>query len=1091
MALFKFFPKLRTTGQASEEGRNVSEKSSCPFGTDQVRLMLFRECDFRGRKLLFDSDATQKIPVEKTEADKKFIEITNGYGYLVVSKHNGDYQQLSDMVFGSVAMSFRGTYLKIHTLTNPDRIMFTQVFPSPSHSKRSKTSSNQSTGSSFEHSIRLDDSGNNSSFSTSDRLSDHSTASDTVLVCRRLQSSPLDVPGLLPKSLSKSSLIVDSGCADHSFSSTSTGPLNISIWESVFSHKDLTSIQFSSGVFKKLLRSSTRSLSSSISLPNSTEALHKSARRDSKLGLSIIINLSAERERSLIQFFMEHITLMESLIWRTHRSVVSAYHRPSFFISLMMETFQNVASFLRNLQTAPRIVTNLWHCLSFGCDNLSNNYAFINELDDTSCQTLPKDSHTELKVLSAPKTEFLGFNFSRILKTDWNLSEKRGGNREEVAADSFIKEFCELLEEFDVKDTNFFISTLITAVLTHHLGWVATVLPNFSKEPIISAKHPCNPLWSQLTDLYGAVGYPIKTAQTVITGTNKNNIVTKLLNSLTYFIRFDNVERKNVTRAGLEEENKVAGQICARNKCIPKQYYMKYQDHLKNILWEEPVKVKKEDKSAVDQLKSSKGLTKTKSQSNMSSLISEKLKCNIESPLTFGHVLKTESFYKNQANLDQNHNNVSEKCVKAPLKNLSKSQKINDLTKLEQDIAPEDFESFQPPSVDETVVFVLGENEKLVGLKKDESSELVGAGVKRKISASKRPSSLNILKSDKPGNLHLHESSSYESLVVENFEEPLPHFQTRAQSEPPEIRKTSPPKFRHSRVKFNLQQYPQVVKNYMKSKNIELEGLSLGEKVFDKFVTVQHNIKLDLSGYEYENDEAEVLQTPSNASEEFPTDMDTDPDKEYVKEVAIEEKKQLMMIVDLPMPKSAIFSEKQLSVPYTSTVMRGVIDNYIPDMVLQGLISNNKCDSQLKSNLAINAQHSLLDHPVDEALAIVANADTWEVQVMSSHTYVIDKGTSGVRAGMSQLVANMLESLLQMRKLHIPSQYCIRHIEQRLQELCLRSKALAQLLLSSEFCSIELLTSTLRIEVNDVPLLMAVASTHTPEVTSKYGLSFH
>ncbi|XP_050309625.1 folliculin-interacting protein 2 isoform X2 [Anthonomus grandis grandis] len=933
MALFKFFPKLRTTGQASEEGRNVSEKSSCPFGTDQVRLMLFRECDFRGRKLLFDSDATQKIPVEKTEADKKFIEITNGYGYLVVSKHNGDYQQLSDMVFGSVAMSFRGTYLKIHTLTNPDRIMFTQVFPSPSHSKRSKTSSNQSTGSSFEHSIRLDDSGNNSSFSTSDRLSDHSTASDTVLVCRRLQSSPLDVPGLLPKSLSKSSLIVDSGCADHSFSSTSTGPLNISIWESVFSHKDLTSIQFSSGVFKKLLRSSTRSLSSSISLPNSTEALHKSARRDSKLGLSIIINLSAERES--------------------------------------------------------------------------------------------------------------------------------------------------------------FISTLITAVLTHHLGWVATVLPNFSKEPIISAKHPCNPLWSQLTDLYGAVGYPIKTAQTVITGTNKNNIVTKLLNSLTYFIRFDNVERKNVTRAGLEEENKVAGQICARNKCIPKQYYMKYQDHLKNILWEEPVKVKKEDKSAVDQLKSSKGLTKTKSQSNMSSLISEKLKCNIESPLTFGHVLKTESFYKNQANLDQNHNNVSEKCVKAPLKNLSKSQKINDLTKLEQDIAPEDFESFQPPSVDETVVFVLGENEKLVGLKKDESSELVGAGVKRKISASKRPSSLNILKSDKPGNLHLHESSSYESLVVENFEEPLPHFQTRAQSEPPEIRKTSPPKFRHSRVKFNLQQYPQVVKNYMKSKNIELEGLSLGEKVFDKFVTVQHNIKLDLSGYEYENDEAEVLQTPSNASEEFPTDMDTDPDKEYVKEVAIEEKKQLMMIVDLPMPKSAIFSEKQLSVPYTSTVMRGVIDNYIPDMVLQGLISNNKCDSQLKSNLAINAQHSLLDHPVDEALAIVANADTWEVQVMSSHTYVIDKGTSGVRAGMSQLVANMLESLLQMRKLHIPSQYCIRHIEQRLQELCLRSKALAQLLLSSEFCSIELLTSTLRIEVNDVPLLMAVASTHTPEVTSKYGLSFH
>lgn len=108
---------------------------------------------------------------------------------------------------------------------------------------------------------------------------------------------------------------------------------------------------------------------------------------------------------------------------------------------------------------------------------------------------------------------------------------------------------------------------------------------------------------------------------------------------------------------------------------------------------------------------------------------------------------------------------------------------------------------------------------------------------------------------------------------------------------------------------------------------------------------------------------------------------------------------------------------------------------------------------------------------------------------------------------MSQLVASMLESLLRMWKLRIPPHYvsliflkrqfsydsdfqCILHIEQRLQELCVRSKALSEMLMACEFCSIEFLTSSLRIEVNDVPLLMAVASTHTPEVTRKYGLSF-
>lgn len=45
---------------------------------------------------------------------------------------------------------------------------------------------------------------------------------------------------------------------------------------------------------------------------------------------------------------------------------------------------------------------------------------------------------------------------------------------------------------------------------------------------------------------------------------------------------------------------------------------------------------------------------------------------------------------------------------------------------------------------------------------------------------------------------------------------------------------------------------------------------------------------------------------------------------------------------------------------------------------------------------------------------------------MSSHTFVVDKGCSGVRVGMSQLVANMLESLLQMWKLHAPAEHVSR-----------------------------------------------------------------
>lgn len=41
------------------------------------------------------------------------------------------------------------------------------------------------------------------------------------------------------------------------------------------------------------------------------------------------------------------------------------------------------------------------------------------------------------------------------------------------------------------------------------------------------------------------------------------------------------------------------------------------------------------------------------------------------------------------------------------------------------------------------------------------------------------------------------------------------------------------------------------------------------------------------------------------------------------------------------------------------------------------------------------------------------------MQLISSHTYVVDRpGTFGVRAGLSQLVSNMLESVCHMWKLH-------------------------------------------------------------------------
>lgn len=61
----------------------------------------------------------------------------------------------------------------------------------------------------------------------------------------------------------------------------------------------------------------------------------------------------------------------------------------------------------------------------------------------------------------------------------------------------------------------------------------------------LSKSHPYNPLWAQLGELYGALGFPVKVAKTVVTsGAKKLELLNRILSSLTYFIRCSEVEKR-------------------------------------------------------------------------------------------------------------------------------------------------------------------------------------------------------------------------------------------------------------------------------------------------------------------------------------------------------------------------------------------------------------------------------------------------------------------------------------------------------------------------------------------------------------------
>lgn len=60
--------------------------------------------------------------------------------------------------------------------------------------------------------------------------------------------------------------------------------------------------------------------------------------------------------------------------------------------------------------------------------------------------------------------------------------------------------------------------------------------------------------------------------------------------------------------------------------------------------------------------------------------------------------------------------------------------------------------------------------------------------------------------------------------------------------------------------------------------------------------------------------------------------------------------------------------------------MRGLSDHYLSDMVLQGTSApKSQWEATLRSDLTLAARHPLLDQPIEEAVAIIANIDTWYV----------------------------------------------------------------------------------------------------------------
>lgn len=665
-----------------------------------------------------------------------------------------------------------------------------------------------------------------------------------------------------------------------------------------------------------------------------------------------------------------------------------------------------------------------------------------------------------------------------------------------------------------------FISTLVTAVLTHHLGWVATALPasQADQEFMCGLHKPYNALWGQLTDLYGAVGHPTKMAHTIVTGTNKGELISKILNSLTYFIRCSDIERKCEVRCDVKNENNTANTICSENSCIPKEYYKKYEDHLREMsaissfnkcnLKYKPVEYKKnglleniemncfnssdKNKPLADSVLLTNGIYSSDKKFGLSKThtcmtnLDKWTKDNMCTKENLYPSLET-LFKKELEDVKQNYNknnSINEGGTK--LENISLNpdepkefeftnseinEKVNKLLRVpasaieyhmetdQQHIhkiseipylnpspkklnvekqmscnisVPQDqFAADTTKNIEKDVIFVLGDDEKLVGLKKGRScvefknyekenvttDQTVGVdkcksrGLKKEKSCfdfknyidevetdeksleshsseiaenkdNTTDSAFNIKKCSmtdasstpriaRPTFLNLNDEESLsnfsstcavdenkiciESNVDKSFENSEfkeSHFSKtkwkmelkpstswtslntkannveaecsgtskelpkgtatefiRSQSVPPEESKPKnnnidlKAKYRYSGVKFNFQQYPQIVTNYMKSKNIELSNLPFVEKKmeYNHLSLLEGGSSFDFSTCDGDGEEIEALQTPSNASElECISEMVTEKYKDHHAKESVEKTCKTFVRTKLP-----------------------------------------------------------------------------------------------------------------------------------------------------------------------------------------------
>ncbi|XP_031411604.1 folliculin-interacting protein 1 isoform X2 [Meleagris gallopavo] len=1100
------------------------------FDPSQIRLIVYQDCERRGRNVLFDSSAKRKIEdvsVSKLCSDAQvrvfgkccqlkpggdssssldssinssssFSDAKEQCPKYQGSRCSSDANMLGEMMFGSVAMSYKGSTLKIHQIRSPPQLMLSKVFTAR-------------TGSSIYGSLNtLQDSLEFINQDSNTLKPDHSTIMNGLLG-NIVHSNPMDMPGReqnedrdsgIARSASLSSLLITPFPSPGSSFNKSCA----SSYQRRWRRSQTTSLE--NGVFPRW------SMDESFNLSDDSSGPSPGIVRKKKIAIGVIFSLSRDEDENnkFNEFFFSHFPLFESHMNKLKSAIEQA-----------MKMSRRSADASQRSLAYNRIVDAL------------------NEFRTTICNL---------------------YTMPRIGEPVW-LTMMSGTPEKNQLCHRFMKEFTFLMEN---AAKNQFLPALLTAVLTNHLAWVPTVMPN-GQPPIriflekhssqsvdmLAKTHPYNPLWAQLGDLYGAIGSPVRLAKTVVVG-KRHDLVQRLLYFLTYFIRCSELQETHLLENGEDEAIVMPGTVITttlEKGEVEESEYVLVTMHKNrgNLLPKESEEMRtpncscKNCKCPISLAQNIEDVSQQEREDAQNTPKVELETSSDESRTIVPDDGQEDAADGHQLRTCQDTKLESVVCTGSPEKRVLAESGLEATASIwrNEDVLEAGSQAMgatrspgiavekKPPDklfcdafpcsaaeAQTKVTFLIGDS-----MSPDSDIELRSQAVVEQIARHHSPPAAEegvsadqnceakqtvedqnrdcgtaepfpqVASEHQSWNPNAYNAESM-SLFDDNFTEDG-SVETRTMDDLPGqaaaellthnsslefskklCTKTSKPPSEFCKFMDSVRQ--ETYKNCFAEQD-QREKISIRVPHGDR----ENTEKKVAPGIDWDIPRNESSDSALGDSESEDTGHElTRPSSNYYGG----EQEDWAEEYEIPFPGSKLVEVNSVQpsiANFGRSLLGGYCSSYVPDFVLQGIGSDEKLRHCLVSDLSHAVQHPVLDEPIAEAVCIIADTDKWTVQVASSQRRMIDNKL-GKEVLVSSLVSNLLHSTLQLYKHNLSPNFCVMHLEDRLQELYFKSKMLSEYLKGQMRVHVKELGVVLGIESSDLPLLAAVASTHSPYV---------